>query len=148
MYVNVDVYDTIEADVTINSEFREKLEDKLGFFIEKYIENEEDKEKYKNAVDMVIELLEKSGNSYELTNIDCYVDNVEVDDDNLPIKDNYDDGYDAAKEEVEKTIDRVKSLKSPLITKIERKAFNYGKQEEITREDCRELIDLIEAGYF
>ena len=148
MYVNVDVYDTIEADVTINSEFREKLEDKLGFFIEKYIENKEDKEKYKNAVDMVIELLEKSGNSYELTNIDCYVDNVEVDDDNLPIKDNYDDGYDAAKEEVEKTIDRVKSLKSPLITKIERKAFNYGKQEEITREDCRELIDLIEAGYF
>lgn len=148
MYVSVDVYDIVEGDVTINNEFREKLEDKLGFFIEKFIENKEDKEKYQNAVDMVIELLEKSGNSYELTNIDCYVDSVEVDDDNLPIKDNYDDGYDAAKEEVEKVIDHVKSCKSPLITKIERKAFNYGKQEEITREDCRELIDLIEAGYF
>lgn len=148
MYVNVDVYDTVEGDVTINNEFKEKLEDKLGFFIEKFIENKEDKEEYQNAVDKIMNLLQKAGNKYELTDVDCYVDSVEVDDDNLPIKDNYDDGYDAAKEEMEKAIDHVKSCKSPLIMKIERKAFNYGKQEEITREDCRELIDLIEAGYF
>ena len=148
MYTRVDVYDNVEADVTINTEFKEKLEDRLGFFIEKFIEKEEDKEKYQEAVDKVMELLEKAGNSYELANVDCYIDQVDVDEDDIPMKDNYDDGYDAAKEEVEKTIDRVKSLKSPLIMKIERKAFNYGKQEDITREDCKELIELIEAGYF
>lgn len=148
MYTRVDVYDNVEADVTINTEFKEKLEDRLGFFIEKFIEKEEDKEKYQEAVDKVMELLEKAGNSYELTSVDCYIDQVDVDEDDIPMKDNYDDGYDAAKEEVEKTIDRVKSLKSPLIMKIERKAFNYGKQEDITRKDCKELIELIEAGYF
>lgn len=148
MYVSIDVYDTVEGDVTINSEFREKLEDRLGFFIEKYIENKEDKEKYQDAVDKVMELLEKSGNNYELTNVDCFVDHVEVDDNDIPEKDNYNEGYEAAQEEVERIRDNVKCMKSPLIMKIERKAFNYGKQEDLTREDCKEIIDLFESGYF
>lgn len=144
MYVDVDVYDTVEGDVTINNEFREKLEDRLNFFIEKFIENKKDKEEYQNAVDKIMNLLQKAGNEYELTNVDCYIDEVQVDSDNLPENDNYDNGYEDAKEECAKEKDFYKSLKSSLILKLNHKAYSFGNQEEITCEDCREILDLLE----
>ena len=144
MYVDVDVYDTVEGDVIINNEFREKLEDKLGFFIEKFIENKEDKEEYQNAVDKIMNLLQKTGNEYELTNVDCYIDQVQVNSDSLPENDNYNDGYDDAKKECVKEKDFYKSLKSSLILKLNHKDYNFGNQEEITREDCHEILDLLE----
>lgn len=149
MYVNVDVYDYVEADVEINESFIDKLQDRLEYFVEKNFEKEEDRDKYQEHIDAIIELLGKEKyNNYSLSDVSIYIDQVDVDDDNIPEKDNYGNGYEDAKNELEQYKDRLKSLKSPLLLKIERKAYNYGKQEEITREDCKELSELFESGHF
>ena len=149
MYVTVDVYDYVETDVEINTSFINGLQERLEYFVEKNFEKEEDRNKYKEHVDAIVELLEKEkDNNYSLSDVSVYIDQVDVDENDIPEKDNYDDGYEDAKNELEQYRDRLKSLKSPLFLKIERKAYNYGKQEEITREDCKELSELFESGHF
>ena len=149
MYVTVDVYDYVETDVEINNSFINSLQERLEYFVEKNFEKEEDRNKYKEHIDTIVELLEKEkDNNYSLSDVSVYIDQVDVDENDIPEKDNYDDGYEDAKNELEQYRDRLKSIKSPLLLKIERKAYNYGKQEEITREDCKELSELFESGHF
>ena len=68
MYVTVDVYDYVETDVEINTSFINNLQERLEYFVEKNFEKEEDRNKYKEHIDAIVELLEKEkDNNYSLS---------------------------------------------------------------------------------
>ena len=58
MYVNVDVYDYVETDVEINNSFINSLQERLEYFVEKNFEKEEDRNKYKEHIDAIVECIE------------------------------------------------------------------------------------------
>ena len=78
---------------------------------------------------------------------DCEVDEDEIveaynrinneDDDGT-----YEDGYNDAKAEIKENQKRMK-FSSKALWKLEKIAYNFGNQEEITREDCREILRLL-----
>lgn len=82
--------------------------------------------------------------------VEGYIRDCEVDEDEIVEAYNrinnedgtYEDGYNDAKDEIKENQRRMK-FSSKVLWKLEKIAYNFGNQEEITREDCREILHLL-----
>lgn len=146
MTISVNVYDTVDGDVRISDYFINKLEDVLLDEVKKNKKGVS----FNNAIDKVVALLKyaKTKQRY-ITNVDCHIDQVDIDEDELELDtSNYEEGYYAREVKYKKDTEDFKFKHSDIITKLENKVYHFGKhqQDELSDRDCRILLDYIEKG--
>lgn len=146
-FINVDK----EQDVDI--EFDEENNERLIKQFEAW--NETNKCYTKNDLDKLKDALEMLSNYSNYSNyfrLNARVDEIELSDDEVDdayadihgTLDTYEDGYDAAREEIDKFIKGINSVYGCLMQKLEHLAYGYGKQEPLTADEIKKLKELLD----
>lgn len=103
-----------------------------------------------NKLDEALDMLSNYPNSF---NVEALVDEVEVSEDDIEEayedihgkSGSYDDGYEDAMEERNRYRSAVETHYSLLMQKLERLAYGYGNPEPLTRDEIREVKDLLDG---
>lgn len=104
-----------------------------------------DLDKLKDALDMLSDFP-------EYFRLNARVDEIELSDDDVDDAyadihgetDTYEDGYEAAKEEVNKFINGANLIYGCLMQKLEHLAYSYGKQESLTIDEIKKIKELLD----
>lgn len=143
-FINVDK----EQDVDI--EFDEENNERLIKQFEVW--NETNKRYTKDDLDKLENALEMLSDYSNYFRLNARVDEIELSDDEVDdayadihgTSDTYEDGYNAAKEEINKFINGTNLVYGCLMQKLERLAYSYGKQEPLTIDEIKKIKELLD----
>jgi len=96
--------------------------------------------------------LDMLSNFPEYFRLNARVDEIELSDDDVDDAyadihgetDTYEDGYEAAKEEINKFTEKANSSYCCLMQKLEHLAYGYGKQEPLTIDEIKKIKELLD----
>lgn len=146
-YINVN--DVQEVDLEFDEDNCEKIFDKFKKWNDKAHQySDEELNKLNEALDMLFHY----PNSF---NVDANVDEIEVSEDDIDeayvdihgTSGGYDDGYEDGISHIRKYKQDIQYKYSILFQKLERLCFNYGKQEELTKDELKIIRDLLHYEY-
>lgn len=136
MYINVDEDQIVTLDFSSYNSSRildqfKKWNDK------KKVYDENDIKKIEESLDML-------GNVTKGFEVEANIDEVYVDEDDLPKTDEtYDDGYEDAMNLIQNERTAITQLYGCLFQKIEHLAYGYGNQDPLTKEDIQTIRELL-----
>lgn len=146
-------YVTLDSDQDVNLEFdqtnNKRILEKFKSWNDKSHEySNEEIEKLEESLDMLYHY----PNTFQ---VEANVDEVELSEDTIKdaYKDihsyegSYDDGYEDGISHIRKYKQDIQYKHSILFQKLEHLCFNYGKQEELTKDELKTIRDLLHYEY-
>jgi len=148
MYADVCVNDDIYVNLDFTDENNKKILNQLKF--------QELSEEKLNTVKKALDILKDSNINFH--DIMVYCDNIELDDDTINDAyneinwdqndgDTYEDGYDSALDNIERQKKALKDRYSTLFHKLDKLVYNYGNPENLTKEEIRDILNILEYNY-
>ena len=97
-----------------------------------------------NDIKKIEESLDMLGDVTKGFEVEANIDEVYVDEDDLPKPDEtYDDGYEDAMNLIQNERTAITQLYGCLFQKIEHLAYGYGNQDPLTKEDIQTIRELL-----
>lgn len=101
-----------------------------------------------NDIKKIEESLDMLGDVIKGFEVEANVDEVYIDEENLPKPDEtYDDGYEDAMNLIRNERTAITQLYGCLFQKIEHLAYGYGNQDPLTKEDIQTIRELLHIRF-
>lgn len=144
MYVDVDVYDDQDVSITFDDYNNDRIIRKL----------ERHDNLPKKAFEKIKEALAILADLDETFELEAHINEVQVSEDDVVDAYNsvsedkkeydYDDGYQAALDDHDRTVRAFLLNNSMLVNKLNHLAYGFGKQEDLSQDELKQICDFME----